>query len=377
MKSLCLLLSTMLLVCCLPVSVNAINLSAQYACVMDAQTGRVLYEKNAYEPHSMASTTKIMTALLALENTSQNETVTVSSHAAGTEGSSIYLKTGEVLPMEDLLYGLMLESGNDAAIAIAEHVGGSVEHFADMMTKRAHEIGAKNTQFKNPNGLDEDGHFTTAYDLALITRTALLNPRFVEIVSTKQKSVPVSETSIARSFYNHNKLLSLYPGCIGVKTGFTKKTGRCLVSAARRDHVTAICVTLNAPNDWNDHKVMLDYAFSCIEARPLVLHDMVLKTIPIKNANIKAMDLLATEDFYFPFTEEEGLSKIKLDYLIPTPPALPITAGTPMGRLRIFYDEQLIEEMDLVAGIDAVYTPTPKLNIWENFCKIWLKFQER
>lgn len=344
----------------------AIDVSARYACVMDAQTGRVLYEKNAYDRHSMASTTKIMTALLALENTKENEIVTVSKNAAGTEGSSIYLSAGEKLSMEALLYGLLLNSGNDAAIAIAEHVGGNVEKFAQMMTDRAHALGAKNTQFKNPNGLDEEGHYTTAYDLALITRTALLNPRFTEIVSTKHKSYPATEGSIARSFTNHNKLLSLYSGCIGVKTGFTKKTGRCLVSAARRDHSTIICVTLNAPNDWNDHKRLLDYGFSVNQSRPLIMKDMILKTLPVKNGDVKALDLLAADDFYLSYNGKEGLSKVTLDYKLPATIPAPVTAGSQIGTLTVRYNGDPLCQINLLAAGDVTFHEPEKPGFWEN-----------
>ncbi len=371
MKAIISLCITILLIWQSATPTDALNVSAQFACVIDAQTGMVLYEKNAYTRHSMASTTKIMTALLALENSKEKEMVTVSKNAAGTEGSSIYLKSGEVVPMEVLLYGLMLESGNDAAIAIAEHIGGSVENFAQMMTKRAQELGAKNTQFQNPNGLDAEGHFTTAYDLALITRTALFNPRFSEIVATKKKSFSASETSTARSFFNHNKLLSLYSGCIGVKTGFTKKTGRCLVSAARRNNSTLICVTLNAPNDWNDHTRLLDYAFTQSQSRPLVLKDMVLKTIPVTNGDVKALDLLAAEDFYLAYSNKEGLSKVKLDYVLPATIPAPITAGTPVGDLTIRYDGQILCEMELLAGSDVAYVQPPEPDFWDNFVKIF------
>ncbi len=371
MKQICLVFVVVLMVVTTPLSVSALDVSARYACVIDAQTGRVLYEKNAYERHSMASTTKIMTALLALENAKENETVTVSKNAAGTEGSSMYLSAGEKLPMETLLYGLMLNSGNDAAIAIAEHIGGNVEHFANMMTERAHEIGAKNTQFKNPNGLDEEGHYTTAYDLALITRTALLNPRFAEIVATKHKSFPATENSIARSFTNHNKLLSLYNGCIGIKTGFTKKTGRCLVSAAKRDHSTIICVTLNAPNDWNDHKNLLDYGFSVNQSRPLVIKDMVLKTLPIKNGDKKALDLLAEEDFYLSYNGKEGLSKVKLEYKLPAFVPAPVSYGAQIGTLAVFYDGNKLCELNLLAGSNVNYVEPPTPTLWENFVKFF------
>ncbi len=367
MKQIRLIFLVVLVVLTTPLSVSALDVSARYACVIDAQTGRVLYEKNAYERHSMASTTKIMTALLALEHAKENENVTVSTNAAGTEGSSIYLSAGENLSMEVLLYGLMLNSGNDAAIAIAEHVGGTVERFANMMTERAHEIGAKNTQFKNPNGLDEEGHYTTAYDLALITRTALLNPRFAEIVATKHKSFPATEQSIARSFTNHNKLLSLYNGCIGIKTGFTKKTGRCLVSAAKRDQSTIICVTLNAPNDWNDHKNLLDYGFSVNQSRPLVMKNMVLKTLPVKNGDTKALDLLAEKDFYLSYDGNEGLSKVKLEYKLPAFVPAPVSCGAQIGTLAVFYDGNKLCEMNLLAGSDVTYVEPPTPTLWDNF----------
>lgn len=363
------------LLCCLlhpTPSVCALEVSAQYACVIEAQTGRVLYDKNAYSRHSMASTTKIMTALVALENAKLNDVVTVSATAAGTEGSSIYLKNGETLPMETLLYGLMLESGNDAAVAIAEHVGGSVDAFAEMMTKRAHELGAKDTQFKNPNGLDEDGHYTTAYDLALITRTALQNPQFAELVSCRQKSYKATEGSSARYFNNHNKLLSLYNGCIGVKTGYTKKTGRCLVSAAERDHIRIICVTLNAPNDWNDHTRLLNDAFSRVTSRPLIMKDMILKNLRVTKGSSQTVELTATEDFYIPLTESEGLGKIKLEYQLPSSVPAPITAGSQIGRLLIRYDGELIKSMDLCAAADIDYIEPPQISFWQKI-KVFFK----
>ncbi|MBQ3181494.1 MAG: D-alanyl-D-alanine carboxypeptidase [Clostridia bacterium] len=201
-----------------PENVNAISVSAECACVIDMSTGRVIYEKNMNKQHTMASTTKIMTALVALENSNLEDIVTVSKNATGKEGTSLYLKAGQKVSMEDLLYGLMLQSGNDAAVAIAEGVSGSVEKFAETMTERAKALGAKNSSFKNPNGLDEEGHFTTAYDLAMITKEALKNKKFSEIVSTKSKTILDGTQTVS----NHNKMLRIYDGCIGVKTGFTK-----------------------------------------------------------------------------------------------------------------------------------------------------------
>lgn len=243
-------------------STLAINLSAQSAVLIDASNGKILYEKNAYQRLPMASTTKIMTALIACESKKMNKKVTISPVAAGTEGSSLWLKIGEKQTLEDLTYGLMLKSGNDAAVAIAEFLAGSVDAFSLLMNKRAKEIGAKNTSFKNPNGLFAEGHYTTAYDLALITRVAMKNKKFKKIVSTKTKTIPNEGESWDRALTNHNKMLWRYEGCNGVKTGYVKASGRCLVTSAKRGKISLICVTLNAPNDWDDHTKLLDYGFS-------------------------------------------------------------------------------------------------------------------
>jgi len=201
----------------LTVSCHAI--SAKSAVLIDGASGRVLYEHNAYEKLPMASTTKIMTGLLACESGKLEKTVKASPFASGTEGSSLWLKIGEKLTLEELTYGLMLKSGNDAAVAIAEYLGGSIDAFALLMNKRAREIGAVNTNFVNPHGLDAEGHYTTAYDLALIARKAMKNDTFRKIVSTKTYSIPMEGEKWDRALKNHNKLLWRYEGCIGIKTG--------------------------------------------------------------------------------------------------------------------------------------------------------------
>ena len=200
-------------------TVNCQAISAKSAVLIDGVSGRVLYEHNSYEKLPMASTTKIMTGLLACESGKLDETVKVTPFASGTEGSSLWLKIGEKLTLEELTYGLMLKSGNDAAVAIAEYLGGSVDAFALLMNKRAREIGAVNTNFKNPHGLDSDGHYTTAYDLALIAREAMKNDTFRKIVSTKTYSIPMEGEKWDRALKNHNKLLWNYDGCNGIKTG--------------------------------------------------------------------------------------------------------------------------------------------------------------
>ena len=249
------------------------GVSAQSAVLLEATSGDVVFRQNEHARLPMASTTKIMTALVALETLSVDTVVTVTSEAVGVEGSSIYLTEGERMTLEDLLYALMLDSANDAAVAIAVAVAGSVDAFTELMNERAEAMGLENTRFVNPHGLDDPDHYTSAYDLALITREALQNDLFSTIVSTPRRSIPHSGNEGARLLLNHNKMLRTYDGAIGVKTGFTKKSGRCLVSAAERDGVTLIAVTLNDPNDWRDHTAMLDYGFSMYESVTLCESD--------------------------------------------------------------------------------------------------------
>lgn len=237
------------------------EVSAQSCALIDAKSGAVLFEKNGSQQLPMASTTKIMTAKVILDNMPLEKTVTVPKEAAYVEGSSIYLQPEEKITVETLLYGLLLESGNDAAHALAVSCSGSIEEFASLMNKTASEMGLTHTSFANPHGLTADNHYTTANELAFITAEAMKNEKFKEIVSTKKLLAPSLDGKLTRLFLNHNKLLSLYNGAVGVKTGYTKAAGRCLVSAAERDGDLFIAVTLNDGNDWDDHTRMLDFAF--------------------------------------------------------------------------------------------------------------------
>lgn len=241
---------------------SAPDVSAKAAILICADNGEVVFEKNADTRLPMASTTKIMTALVAIENADIDGTVEIPPEAVGTEGSSVYLHEGELLTLRELLYAMLLESANDAAAAIAIHVAGSIEKFADMMNGKAAELSLFDTSFENPHGLDGKAHYTTARDLARLTAHALDNSVFRSIVSTYKTTIPLNGSEGTRSLVNHNKLLKNYEGCIGVKTGYTKKSGRCLVSAAERDGISFIAVTLNAPNDWADHAKLLDLGFS-------------------------------------------------------------------------------------------------------------------
>ncbi len=231
--------------------------SAEAALLLDATEGRILFEQNSKKRLPMASTTKIMTAIVVLENMPLDYVVTVDAQAVGVEGSSIYLYKGEQLTCRDLLYGLMLESGNDAAVALAVAVGGTVERFVMLMNEKAAELGLKDTHFENPHGLPNDNHYTTALDLAILTDYALGDKTFSEIVATKKTTA----CNGLRYYVNHNRLLFSYEGMIGVKTGYTAASGRCLVTAARRNGKTLIAVTLNDYYGSADHVRMLDAGF--------------------------------------------------------------------------------------------------------------------
>lgn len=255
-----------LLICCAfaPVcvaSASAVSSGAKGWCLINVNSKEIICGKNEDVKLPMASTTKILTAVVALEKMDINKVITVDKTAVGVEGSSIYLKQNEQISVKDLLYGLMLRSGNDSAVALAVACSGSVENFAKEMNEKAKSIGANNSSFTNPHGLDDENHFTTAKDLALITAYALQNPTFKEIVSTKMHTVAATNVSETRYFKNKNKMLSTFEGAIGVKTGYTKKTGRCLVSAAERDGTTLACVVLSCPDMWNDSARILEFGF--------------------------------------------------------------------------------------------------------------------
>ena len=320
---------------------------ARSAIVIDAVSGKVLYEKNAYEKLGMASTTKIMTGICGIEFGDLNSVVKVSPHAARVEGSSMYLKPGEKIKLYDIITGLMLVSGNDAATAIAESVGGSEGGFVLLMNQKANEIGVKNTCFQNPHGLSDPGHYTTAHDLALISAYALKNPVFSEIVSQKSKKVESVDGS-ARTLVNHNKLLRLYEGCIGVKTGFTKATGRCLVSAAKRDGLTLVCVTLNDGNDWNDHTMMLDKGFSNYKAQPIVKKGAVLAKAKVSGGKEKNVFLVAENDASIAVKKEEN-SKLSISVKESIKLEAPIEKGKCYAKADLIENGKKVGEIDLVA----------------------------
>ncbi len=334
---------------CLTVSADAApRLSAQSAVLYQPNTSTFPLEKEADLPLPMASTTKIMTALTVLDLLSPEETVTVPRIAVGVEGSSAYLLEEEALSVKDLLYALLLQSANDAAVALAVHACGSVEAFADKMNLMATRMGLCRTRFQNPHGLPAEDHFTTARELAIITATAMEIPLFCEIVATKVHRVTTSERQLV--FVNHNKLLRFSEDAIGVKTGFTKASGRCLVGAAERDGVRLISVTLNAPSDWQDHEKMWEFGFDRYEHRNLISAEEYSKNILIFGG-IKP---------FITVKNSEGLSAVipknaKIRFvanLLPYP-TLPIQAGQCLGELEIYANNEPIGTVPLCTTEDA------------------------
>ncbi|WP_373864156.1 D-alanyl-D-alanine carboxypeptidase family protein [Paenibacillus glycanilyticus] len=274
---------------------NPYRTSANASALVDVKSGRILYSENGDQSMRIASLTKIMTAIVAIEHGKLSDQVKTSNRAVGKEGSSIYLQLGEEMTLLNMLYGLMLRSGNDAATAIAEHVGGSEEGFVHLMNEKAEMLGLTNTQFKNPHGLDAEGHYSSANDLAKLTAYALRNPVFAEIVSTKVKSVPNPHEKWQYSWTNKNKMLAMYEGADGVKTGYTKKALRCLVSSATRNGQQLAAVTLNDRDDWVDHSQMLDWGFK----------HYPLMEVASKGQSIAGYPLAVGNSFYYPLAEEE------------------------------------------------------------------------
>lgn len=250
-----------------PVFAQSIYTGAESAVLWDADSDKILYSHHGQKRLPMASTTKIMTAIVALEESDPDALVTVPKEAVGVEGSSCYLQSGEVLSLRSLLYALLLQSANDAAETIALYIAGGIKEFALLMNLKAATLGLSNTHFENPHGLDSDTHYTTAEDLAKLADYCMQNPTFCEIWSTPSKCIPLTEkenASICRHLYNHNRLLRSYPHCVGGKTGYTIRCGRCLVTAATQQGKTLIAVTLNDKNDWADHVRMYEYGFEKI-----------------------------------------------------------------------------------------------------------------
>ncbi len=306
--------------------------NASSAILINADSRSVLYSKNDNFRRGMASTTKIMTALIAIESTHPDQEYEIPEEAVGIEGSSVYLLEGEVLTMRELLYCLMLESGNDAATAIAIICAGSVDAFAEIMNERAVEMGLENTHFTNPHGLSDENHYTTAYDLAMITAEAMEYPLFREIVSTKTKRVAYDSVDEGRHLVNHNKLLFGYEGAIGVKTGYTMRDGKCLVSAAERNGMTVIAVTLQDPSPTSTHRAMLDRAFDEYESKQILSSGEISISLPVENGVTEFVTVTSPNDVYMCLPKGE---KTEIRIVKPDRVSAPIENGVILARAEV------------------------------------------
>lgn len=322
------------------------EVSAKACALIEEKTGRIVFEKNSSEKLPMASTTKIMTTLLCLESGGLDDEFVVDSEAIKVEGSSMGLVEGDVVTKRALCYGMLLPSGNDAANVTALKIGGTIEKFTDMMNERAAEIGMTRTCFATPSGLDENGHGSSAYDMSLLAREALRNPDFAEICSQKKAKVVFGNPPFERWLTNTNKLLGMYDGVKGVKTGFTDDAGRCLVSACERGGISLICVTLNDKDDWNDHIKLYDYGFS------------ELKLSELSSDEIYQTETAGGTEDSIPVRAEGSISfgtdgmtenRIKTELFLPPFVYAPVNAGDTIGELKYYYDERYIDSLPIKA----------------------------
>lgn len=345
------------------------EVSAQSAVVLTADTGTVLFEKDGRIPRPVASTTKIMTALLALEAAQEqgDPLVDITQEMVAVEGSSMGLQAGDSISLTGLAAGMLLASGNDAANAAALYLDGSLESFAARMNQRAAALGMEDTHFVTPSGLDgEDaqglGHLSTAYDMALLARVALEDQAFRQLCSSPSLAVEFAEPVKRVTYTNHNKLLAQYQGCVGVKTGFTKEAGRCLVSAAERDGALLIAVTLNAPNDWQDHTALLDYGFSQMEPYQLAGGDVRL-TVPVVGSPVEVVSLRGSNGGEVTLPLGQGA---QVERVVHAPKFLyaPVEAGEQVGEICWYLEGQLLGSAPLTAaGAAPLQEKAPSL--WE------------
>lgn len=326
--------------------------SAVASILLDQTSGRVLYGKNENSELKIASLTKIMTAIVAIEQGDLEEQVTIQSSAVGVEGSSIYLKANEKVTLGTLLYGLMLRSGNDAATAIAQHIGGSVEGFVYLMNEKAQVLGLEHTHFANPHGLDEPNHYSSAKDLALLTQYALRNPTFQQIVKTELKTVEWPGEQWKRTMLNKNKLLKLYPFADGVKTGFTKQARRTLVTSATKEGQQLIAVTLDDGNDWQDHMNLFDYGFQNFRLKEVIKRDQKITTTEVFNEQKKRLVLVSGKQILFPLKESEG-NQIHVEPIVSYPLEKVERNGVLVGTARVYFQKELVGTIPLYSKFSS------------------------
>ncbi|MBP2655693.1 MAG: dacB 3 [Firmicutes bacterium] len=337
-----------------PVYAAALAVKARAAILLDAKTGQVLYNKNMDARNAPASTTKIMTAILAIESGRLNEPVKISISAAATRGSSMNLYPGQIISLHELLTGLLMRSGNDAAVAIAQHLAGTVDAFVVLMNKKAVELGANNTHFSNPHGLSAPGHYSSAHDLAILARYALSIPKFAEIVSTKETQIEWLDQRGREkdvNLRNTNKLLWMLDEADGIKTGTTGEAGPCLVSSATRGNQKLIAVVLNDHSRWYDSMQLLKYGFDNYDYYDFKNQGETLATLPVQNGLVDSVDAIVDSPASLTVAAAD-YPKITVEVDLPETLTAPIYQGQKIGEIVFFLDNKAIKTVDLTAASD-------------------------
>ena len=335
--------------------------SAKAAVLIHGDTGTVLFEQNADERMLVASTTKIMTAFVVLENCTTEDEVEIKSEYCGIEGSSMYLSAGTTRKVGELLYGLMLASGNDAAVALAYHAGGSIEGFADLMNEKAEELGLNNSHFVNPHGLDAEGHYSSARDLAIITAAAMKNDKFRETTSTR------SVTLEGLTYVNHNKLLRNYAGAVGGKTGYTMAAGRCLVSCAERDGLLLICVTLSAPDDWNDHMALYNWGFDNYRYEKIINSGEMVK-IPVISGDVEKIGVAAERELALLLKKDDIAD---CSYELPRFAYAAVADGERAGVVIVRINGEAVARIDMCYTGGVEIAAGIRLSAWKKIKRVW------
>lgn len=342
-------------------STKAISTSAKASILINADTGEVIYSQNQNEKLPMASTTKIMTALLLCEEGNMEKEITVTPQMVKVEGTSMGLLGGDKVTYKALLYGMLLASGNDAANVTAYALGGTIDGFVNMMNQRAKELGLNNTHFETPSGLDGDEHYTTAEDLANLARVCMDNPLFKEAASTKAITLEYGNPPYRRTLTNHNKLLKIFEGAVGVKTGFTKKAGRCLVSCAEREGKRVIAVTLKDPNDWEDHINLLNYGLEKVKTTVITPEktDFSISVISSQNQSVE----VKIEEYTVSSLDTSGFS---CEVNLPTFLYAPVKEGDVIGSVVYYKNKTQIARRDIKAS-QNIEKNSPKKSFWEKY----------
>lgn len=343
------------------------RLTAESGILIEARTGKVIFAKDAERRLFPASTTKMMTLLVALENGDLDDVVTIGGSAAGTEGSSMELAEGDQLRLEELLYGMMLVSGNDAAIAVAEHLAGSVENYARRMTDKAREIGAADTRFVNSSGLPDAAHYATAHDLARIAAYGYKNSEFRRIVSTKERDALWSAPRKSRALENTNLLLGNYQGANGVKTGYTKAAGECLVASAERNGIHLVAVLMHVDDDrrWDEAATLLDYGFTQVEPALAYARDDLVVNVSVRGGKNHRVTVRPERDILYPISGGDQ-SKFSIKTNAPPSVTAPIQAGQKIGTIQILYAGDVVDEVAMTAdqSVEEGFSLTAMIAAW-------------